>query len=560
MKTMALKSTNGSTISHSRTKSRKGIALAAAVICILILTILGFSVLFVASNEITLTKHDINRTKAFYLAEAGVEVLGANLSKGIYSSIDATQFGAGTYQVDFNSTADPPFAVAIGTVGGQQRRIRVNAGFLAPPYENGIYAGGLAGINWALSLRGKNNPTIVKDAWNNPIGNVGGKDKINGNIFVDGDVYLYEQSRVDPPVGVNPFDLHGDVTSTGDVNVDSMAGAAVAGTITENADPLYPPNMLAMNYPVNNTYNVSQHFQGKTLTYEGYLPSGDPLRNVFAKNPGNMSSECGSTPGDDYFLTPSTGFSGGSWNTAPTPLDIGDGQVYYIDGDLWIHSKSTYGFKISGNSTIVVTGNIHLCDNTVYADPNVDMMGLVALGKYDPCTSELESGGNIYYGDPTTGTLYVCSSMMFAADSFYYNCMGVDSYSGEPESGFIVNGNISALNKVAIERDWYTKYEYQYVHVGMSWVWKWVQTGVHPASYRYNSVSHQWEWVDTVTGVALTAAEINGDASTSRKAMRHYQMVVNYDDRVRSRDTQPPGLPRGVGTIFEGFTDWEELP
>lgn len=43
-------------------------------------------------------------------------------------------------------------------------------------------------------------------------------------------------------------------------------------------------------------------------------------------------------------------------------------------------------------------------------------------------------------------------------------------------------------------------------------------------------------------------------------SLRHYQMKITYDDRVRTQDTQPPGLPRGKGTIFGGLKYWEELP
>jgi hypothetical protein len=540
--------------------SEKGIALAAVVVFTLILTILGFSVLIVANNEVASTRKDINRTKAFYLAEAGVEVFSSNLNRGVYGNIGETEFGEGSYHVDFNTATDPPIAIATGSTGGQEKRIQVTASFLAPPYECGIYAGGHGGINWSLLLRGKGNPTVKKDSFGKEIGNYGGKDTINGNIFVDGDVYLYEQSRVDPPLGDNPFGLKGDVTATGDVNVDTMAGAAVAGDINEHADPMTSPDLIGMNYALNNTHNVSQIFADAGVTH-GELPTGNELRDVFQINPNNMTTECATTSGDDYFLTPTSNFTEGNWKTAPTPLNIGEGRIYYINGDLWIHSKSTFGFTLSGNSTIVVTGNIHLCDNTVYTDSNSDMLGLVALGKYDE-DGDLESGGNVYYGDPTTGTLYTCSAMMFAANDFLYNSMAIDTFEAEPESGFVINGNISALNHVSIERDWYTKYTYQYGYNPKTWKWEyyWVKTGVGPANYKYDPVDQRWEWIDSVTGVELTDIEINGDASTNREAMRHYQMVINYDDRVRSRDTQPPGLPRGVGVIFEKLSNWEELP
>ena len=58
--------------------------------------------------------------------------------------------------------------------------------------------------------------------------------------------------------------------------------------------------------------------------------------------------------------------------------------------------------------------------------------------------------------------------------------------------------------------------------------------------------------MDLETGILLSATEIG--------SLRHYQMVITYDDRVRTQDTQPPGLPRGKGTIFGGLKFWEELP
>ena len=58
-------------------------------------------------------------------------------------------------------------------------------------------------------------------------------------------------------------------------------------------------------------------------------------------------------------------------------------------------------------------------------------------------------------------------------------------------------------------------------------------------------------WVDSETGAILTSSQTS--------TLRHYQMIVNYDERVRSPETQPPGLPRGIGKIFTGFSDWEEL-
>ncbi|MBN1391919.1 MAG: pilus assembly PilX N-terminal domain-containing protein [Sedimentisphaerales bacterium] len=499
-------------------KPKKGIALVAALIFTLVLTILGFSVLIVASNEIILTRSAANKAKAFYLAEAGLEVFKARISMGNGADIEETSLGEGTYHVECYVDEDPPYAISTGTVDGQVKRIRVEVTFLAPPYECGIYAGGLAGLAWTLILSGTGNPTPVSG------GEYNGKDIVNGNVFVDGDVVLRQQSSVNPAPLPNTFELEGDVNATG--TVSSYDTSTIAGDTFEGSDPQDPPDLLGMNYAVNNTHNVAQYFADAGVT-SGYLPSGNTLRNVFAINPSNMVAECATTPGNDYFLTPSTGFIGGNWKTAPTSLNVGDNRVYYVDGDVWVHSKSTFGFTLRGKATIVATGNIHLCDNIVYADTN-SMLGLVALGNYED--GNLVSGGNVYFGDPVYGTMYTFSSMMFAANDFLYNTDPISATSAEPTSGFTITGNLAALNQVSIERDWYTK-------------------GSERRPARYDPATGKW--YDSRDGTELTEPQIG--------TIKHYQMIVNYDDRVRSRQTQPPGLPRGVGLIFSGLSNWEEL-
>jgi hypothetical protein len=506
-------------------KSNKGMVLVAVGVVLLILTLLGFSMLSVANSEIILTQKDVNKTKAFYLAEAGVAVLAARLSAGNYATIEETALGEGSYRVDFTTTGSEPCAVATGTAVGATERIQVTLSFLAPPYECGMYAGGLGGP-WTLILSGTGDPCSVY-SWGQEVGNYGGRDIINGNIFVDGNVAMYQQSSVNPALYPNTYDLHGDVNSTG--SIDRYDSATIAGREIEGSADMHPPDLVAMNYAVNNTHNVSQIFSDAHVT-QGTLPAGNELRNVFQINPSNMSAECASTSGNDYFFTPSTGIVEGNWKTASTPLHAGNNRIYYVDGDVWVHSKSTYGFKVDGKVTIVATGDIHICDNLAYANSNKDMLGLVALGKYDG-SGQRTSGGNIYFGDPVYGTLYTCSAMMFAANNFLYNTKAIGTYSAEPESGFIVNGSMTALNQVSIERDWYTS-----------------AFGVRrPANY--NPSTNQW--YDSGTGVALTSAQVD--------TMKHYQMIVNYDDRVRSQSTQPLGLPRGTGFIFCGLTNWKEL-
>ena len=258
------------------------------------------------------------------------------------------------------------------------------------------------------------------------------------------------------------------------------------------------------------------------------------------KNPSNRSTECSSTTGDDYFFEPvNVGNYGATSKDAKTPLSLGNERVYYIDGNVWIHSKSTYRFLIDGNATIVATGNIYICDNTKYADDE-SLLGLVALGEYD-AAGQLTSGGNIYFGDPRYGTMYTVSALMFAGNDFLYNTDSVTGQAGEPETGFSVYGNFAAMNQVSIRRDWYD------AEVGSGRGYGRGRTEARPAYYDPDT----GQWIDLEDGSVLSSSEID--------SLRHYQMKVDYDARVRDIGTQPPGLPKGAGTIFNGITRWEEL-
>jgi len=505
-----------------KSKSERGIALAIVLVFSCIFVILGFSMLNLAKSEIVLTQNEVDSNKAFYAAEAGLAELTTRLYNKQFEDIADTALVDASYQVDVHYDEDPPYAISTGRVGNKEKRIKVELSFLAPPYERGVYAGNSAGETWAFELRGQGDPQPVGG------GEVGGRDIVNGNIFVDGDVTLYEESSVNPAPLPNTYELAGDVDATGSTNI--LDSASVSGTVSDGAAPQGYPSLAGMNYGVNNTHNVSQIFADAGVDW-GRLPSDNELYNVMVKNPSDRGGECTSTSGDDYFLEPVSVTEGGGQKDATTPLSMGDNRIYYVDGDVWVHNPQTYGFLVDGKVTIVATGDIHISDNIKYADSE-SLLGLVALGEYDGA-GQLVSGGNIHFGDPRFGTLYTASALMFAADSFLYSTDSVTGGAAEPETGFSVYGNLNALNQVSIERDWYD------------------DDGTGTArSASFDSNLDQW--VDLESGLALTSNEIG--------SLRHYQMKITYDDRIRTIGTQPPALPRGTGTIFSGLKRWEQLP
>jgi hypothetical protein len=509
-----------------RAKSERGIALLGVIIFTLIFTILGFSAMYLAGSEAILSQGDVKRTQAFYLAEAGIARLTTQLLNKESENIDETALENGSYTVTLFNEEDPPYAISTGKVGNAEKSIKIELAFLAPAFDDAVYgasSGGSAG-DWRFSLRGQGDPYMSSGR------EIGGKDVINGNVTANGGVDLYEQSSINPAPTPNSYSANGDVEATGDVTVHDSA--SISGAIQTVGEMDEPPDLVGMNYAAINTHNVSQFFANEGVN-SGHLPSEHELYDIVVKNPSNRSDETASTAGDDFFFEPASGFSLGSEKSGGTPLNVGQDRIYYVDGDVWIHSKSTYGFILDGKVTIVATGDIHISDNIEYAN-NDSLLGLVALGKYDS-SGNISSGGNIYFGDPRYGTTYSVSGMMFAANDFLYNTDSVTGGTEEPETGFSIFGNLTGLNHVSIRRDWYDDSD---------------SGDALPAYYLKNS-DGSGQWIDLKSGTALSSGEIN--------SLRHYQMKITYDERVNDPETQPPGLPRGGGTIFAGFEHWEEL-
>jgi hypothetical protein len=506
-------------------KPKKGLALIAVVVFTCLFVLLGFSMLNLAKTEIVMTQKELHSEKAFYAAEAGLAQLSTMLHNDKFENIAETSLEKANYRVDLDLNADPPYAVSTGKMGLEVKKIKAEITFLSPSFDNAVYAGNITGDKWMFSLRGEGDPTPV--GWTGR--EIGGKDEVNGNIYVNGDATLYEESSVNPSSMGN---FNGDINSTG--STDILDKASVSGTVTENAPADTHPSIEAMNYAVNNTHNVSKIFADAGID-SGYLPSGNELRDIMVKNPSDRPEECCTTSGDDYFLEPvSVSNNGASSKDAKTPLNLGENRIYYVDGDVWVNSPKTYGFLVEGQVTIVATGDIHISDNIKYAD-NESLLGLVSIGKYDD-SGKLVSGGNVYFGDPRFGTMYTASALMFAADSFLYNTDSVTGGMKEPETGFSVYGNLNALNQVSIERDWYDP----------------DGTGEPRPAFFKEGDDDGGVWIDLETGEELSSAEIN--------SLRHYQMAITYDDRVRTQETQPPGLPKGKGTIFGGLKYWQEIP
>jgi len=178
-------------------------------------------------------------------------------------------------------------------------------------------------------------------------------------------------------------------------------------------------------------------------------------------NPSDRSTEYNSTAKDDYFLEdpyenvrvdPNENGKDASKITLSgaggKPGVEGSDKVYFIDGNLWLHNKKTYSFKVYNNGgdtrvTFVVKGNIYFSDNLFLQNKEKDGVAFIAM-KDD----KVKDSGNIYFGDPEFGTLSAMSAYMYAENDFYdYNLDAKGS------SKVSVYGNMTAGNQVSIQRD-----------------------------------------------------------------------------------------------------------
>ena len=513
-------------------------ALGMVMVIAVVVSILGFALMSASSMNSLETSRYLNTVKAFWLADAGVQLSDKRAFNQNWASFSKTTSDGGGIQVTVFSNATPTaYAECIGIVQGATQRVQVEYQYLAPSFNHALFAANASSNTWYFTLRGIGNPAVVSGH------EINGKDVIMGDVFINGNVALYEQSMISNGIAPNTYLLRGDVTATGSIALSNSA--SVLGTRYQYQTNQPVPNVNLMNYASNNTWNVAREFQNAGVS-SGSLPSGHPLRNIVVKNPSNRAAQNNSTPGvDDFYFEPQSSYydnTGGS-KGASTPLNLGTRTVYYVDGHVWFNNLSVYGFKVSGTATIASTRDIHISDNLKYASTNA-LLGLIAAGTYNS-SGQRTDGGNVYFGDPEYGTMYTADAFMFAANNFLYNASSSNpSLQMEPDTGFQVYGNYAAMNQIRVYRDWYSFLDTNAANGTIT---------PRTNSAWFDPTVNQWR--DVMSTNLLTWKTNN---------MRHYQMTLKYDERIRQQSTQPPRLPGlqtgASGWYYGGITRWILVP
>ena len=426
--------------------SQRGGALLVAIAAVMVLAGMAAAMLTLSTASQRENRNAVDSVQALYVAEAGL----SSAIVALQSGAPQDNFGTPDQPVAFSDTGFWGTSVdngdgtrtitSFGTAEGVSRgvaAVMVDGGGGGEIYNNALFAGNSSG-----------DPSYTLD-----FGGCGSSaDLVDGSVYSGNNVSLACDSSV-----------------TGAIR----AGGVISGAAGDEGTTQPIPDIAGMDYANNHDISVSDIFTTSgSYQYDDaggnawQVPEESPA-HIFRKNPSDRLGDIVSTAKDDYFLEdPYEKVKVDSNSNGKDAYHItlsgaggepgapGNNKVYYIDGNLWIHNKKTYSFKLYTPSTtgmtvtFVVKGNIYFSDNIFYKNKNKDGIAFIAINDENEPDS-----GNIYFGDPSFGTLEYMDAFMYAENNFYDNNLNA---AGSAEVK--VNGNMTAGNQVLINRDFGNKH------------------------------------------------------------------------------------------------------
>jgi hypothetical protein len=424
---------------HEPSDGRRGTVLLVSLIAVLVLAGLSASIVMFTGAVQRENRGEAQSTRALYVSEAGLALGIDSVRSGVIAGAGAAAapvaFSGGGYWYTAVDNGDE--TVTVTSFARVDNESRATQALLTHDgegiYTNALFAGNSSG----------------DPLYDLQFGGLGVQaDQVAGNIYSGGNVLIQGDASID-----------GRIRAQGEIT---------GGSGNEGMQ-LPTPDIAGMNYASNHDYDVASLFGSATYKSNAGLggsawqvPEPNPA-HIFRKNPSDRSSAVSSTSKDDYFLedpyepvntsnvvSPAKGthitLSGQDGN----PGSSGSQKVYYIDGNLWIHNNNIYSFTLFNSGaeaiqvTFVVEGNIYISDNILYQGTHPDGLALIAVRD-----AGVADSGNIYFGDPSFGTLERMDSFMYAENNFLDN-----NLSASGSAAVTVNGNMTAGNQVRINRDW----------------------------------------------------------------------------------------------------------
>lgn len=437
---------------HARSRrSRRGIVLYMSVLTVVVMAGMSMAIVTVGLAARHQGRMTDARARALSAAEAAVGDAFVQIAGGgaidIGSANAPRAYSGDAYYGTVVENADKTYTIlGVGQSGSAARALEVTV----DPGHGGVFQ------NAIFAGNSSNDPGYVMK--------FGGKssqaDVVKGDVYSGGSILFKNAATI---AGVPRATT--SVTTTATSIVAATPGGTPAPAETGVKQPI--PDLAAMHYETSHDVNVAHEFLSATYATAPaggkawQLPKTNPA-HIFRMNPNDRTSNTSSTAKNDYFLEdPFESMHSDSSSDGSDPFRVrlsdtssggtsGNKKVYYIDGNLWLHNLSTMSFRLeTGDSsgvqvTFVVKGNIYVSDNLYLKDKHKDGVAFIAMK--DPAVTD---SGNVYFGDPTFGTLEHMESYFYAENNFYDNNL---DESGSAKVDLL--GNMTAGNQVLINRDW----------------------------------------------------------------------------------------------------------
>ncbi len=403
----------------------------------------------------------------------------------------------------------------------------------------------------------------------------------------DVDRYVRE---VKASVGITPVNPTGNMTGTYQGSPVLNLSAAFAAMSANDDGSLRRPNGAPCSaYGTNsdgpaNATNATVYCQ---LRHLGVM-----------KNPDNRAAENADTVGDDFYFDGTrpggeliAGKSGeqGAQRRIDLTQVAGQPPIILADGAARFHhafdgQPGDYGFAIIGRGTFVATNDLVLADNLIYqngldtTDPRTaDMIGLVAQR-------------DIWYGDPRYGTFYEGSGIMLAGRDFNFVFFDITNHAvpKTPGNHITLNGTMLANRQIAVFRDFANPNNGPRPDLCSGCTdadatcgpgttsCQAVQFDLGSATFNpleaCGSASGCWRFItrdangnitfDTTKPAFMECGQATARCGAATRKLSHYQMTLNYDNRLFTASTLvPPGMPTGAGAIFgNSWREWQQCP
>jgi len=406
---------------EEKLRSESGFALTLALAVLVLLSVSGFSVYFLAESDSTLTRHEEYRTKALHTAEAGINdyIWHMNKNENYYKTEvheaegqdgsgddNYVDYQGGQYHLEVTPTSETAPGVILESTGriqtsdGAYIYRRIKAQIKKRAFVDHLYLTDFETVEGS----GATIWFITGDAIHGPLHS-------NDTIHIDGDP-MFE----------------GRVTTSDAMSQRSGSDPDFQQGYEEHVTPLeFPPSNTELKL---------------TAQVDGYYYYGETT--ITLNSSGTLTVTNSDTSGQ---------------TTGPTgTVFLPDNNVVYIDGVVGTKGNDNNGDvyvegTLSGKLTIAAANNIYIMGDLIYEDSENDMLGLIAEnyvyilhyeGSDDVAPVDPEINAAIfalnhsftyesYRNGSTKGTLHIHGSIV---QRFRGPVGTFNPYTGSPVSGY----------------------------------------------------------------------------------------------------------------------------